>query len=1300
MTGTTNLRIGLTMCLLLPALVRTATGTTFHTNPTWGIQVFVDTANSGDQIEAAPGTYGAINFKGKAIRVYSSGGPGVTFIQGWGVNGPLVQCVNGEGSGTILEGFTVTGGHAADGGGMYIEDSSPTVTNCTFSGNSAADGAGMYNGGGSPTVTNCTFSGNSADWSGAGMYNAGGSPTVTDCTFSDNSTSSSANRNGGGMCNWGSNPTVTNCAFTANSAYYYGGGMYNYGSIPTVTNCTFSGNSGRWGGGMCNDASSPTVTNCAFRDNSGWYGGGMYNYSSSNPTVTNCTFWRNSALTNIAGENTGGGIYTESGSPKVTNCILWNDKGGEIHGTGNVTYSDVQDGWGGTNNINIDPQFADADGRLLPSSPCVDGGDDGAVNVAADLDGNPRIADGDLDGISVVDMGAYETPGPLYVPADYPTIQSAIDAATAGYEIVVALGTYNEAINFHGKAIRLCSSAGPGMTIIDASGLNASVVTCNSGEGGDTILEGFTVTGGNASNGGGMYNTGSSPTVTNCIFTANTASRGGGMLNNQSDPTVTDCTFSGNSAGQSGGGMYNDTGSSPTVTDCTFTGNTALAYNGGGMYSCAESDPTVTDCIFTSNEAGSYGGGMHSSGCTPTVTNCTFNGNTAGQWGAGMSHYASSPTVTDCTFSGNWALESGGGMCNDGASSPIVTNCTFTGNTAVTYHGGGMYSRAGGNPTVTNCIFIHNHASYYGGAMHSSGCSPTVTNCTFTGNTAVTSGGGMYNYDSSPAVTNCILWADSPSEMAGTAATVTYSDVQLGSGTWPGVGNINAGPMFADADGRLLPGSPCIDAGNNEAIQGFETDLDGNGRIVSGTVDMGAYEFQTKAIHNVTQGHWYGTIQAAIDTANPADQIEVNPGTYDEAVNFHGKPIRLYSLDGPGATTINGAGAYHVVQCVSGEGAGTILEGFTITGGNANGASSPENCGGGMLNSNSSSPTVIDCSFSANTAAWSGGGMYNTDGSSPTVTNCTFSENMAVTYHGGGMYSRVESNPTVTDCIFTNNQAGSYGGGMHSSGCAPAVTNCTFTGNTAGQWGGGMCDYVSSPTVTNCTLSGNSALHGGAMYNYDSSPTVTNCILWADLPNEIEGTPATVTYSDVQGGTGQAWFGVGCIDSDPRFADADGRLAADSPCIDAGSNAALPEGVTTDRDGNPRIFNDIVDMGAYESQYVPIAVDDRVIVSLGSTRYDLQTMQTSVQMTITNTSATAISGPVWVVIPSISELAVTLTDATGTTSEGYSYVDVTALLGDGSLAPGEEIAVRLAFNNPDRLRFTFASSIRGVLPPE
>lgn len=123
--------------------------------------------------------------------------------------------------------------------------------------------------------------------------------------------------------------------------------------------------------------------------------------------------------------------------------------------------------------------------------------------------------------------------------------------------------------------------------------------------------------------------------------------------------------------------------------------------------------------------------------------------------------------------------------------------------------------------------------------------------------------------------------------------------------------------------------------------------------------------------------------------------------------------------------------------------------------------------------------------------------------------------------------------------------------------------------------------------------------------SYGDDPVVTNCILWNNIPDEIAGPGMpTVTYSDVQGG----WPGEGNIDADPLFVDADGpddipgteddllRLSSRSPAIDAADNTAVPEGVVTDLDGNPRFVDDpdtpdtgnpdgtnhIVDMGAYE----------------------------------------------------------------------------------------------------------------------
>ena len=212
-----------------------------------------------DEIVVAPGTYfETIDFLGKAIWLHSSNGPDVTTIDAQGT-GTVVTCESGEGPGTIFDGFTITGGSivAGVGGGMYIESSSPTLTNCTFSGNSASNGAGMFNFG-DATVTNCTFEGNSAGLAGGGMYSSGDNVTVTSCTFTGNTSKSS----GGGMLISGDSVMVTDCTFTANSAGTIGGGM-SIGGI-SVTNCTFEGNSAELSGGGIRTSGFPTLTDCVF----------------------------------------------------------------------------------------------------------------------------------------------------------------------------------------------------------------------------------------------------------------------------------------------------------------------------------------------------------------------------------------------------------------------------------------------------------------------------------------------------------------------------------------------------------------------------------------------------------------------------------------------------------------------------------------------------------------------------------------------------------------------------------------------------------------------------------------------------------------------------------------------------------------------------------------------------------------------------------------------------------------------------------------------------------------------------
>jgi predicted outer membrane repeat protein len=382
------------------------------------IQAAIDAAVNGDVIEADPGSYfEAIDFLGKSIAVRSaSGNPSDTIIDGSG-NFHVVQCVSGETSTTVLQGFTVTGGSATGafpndiGGGMYNDDGSPTVIGCIFVGNSAAiAGGGMINFNSSnPTITHCTFTGNSAG-QGGGMQNVGGSsPTVAHCTFNGNSATA-----GAGMTNGaGGSSTITYCTFSGNSAVSVGGGMFNAStSYSTVVGCTFSGNSAdTTGGGIYSFNGSGTITQCSFSQNTAILdGGGIFNTGTNNASVNNSIFWGNS-------DN--GGAMDESAQIHV-------DTGTQ---TPTVTYSNVMGGWTGigTGNINADPLFVDVNGadnivgtvddnlRLQAGSPAIDAGHSALVAIATiDLDSNQRIVDdpATIDtGIGfpeVVDMGAYE----------------------------------------------------------------------------------------------------------------------------------------------------------------------------------------------------------------------------------------------------------------------------------------------------------------------------------------------------------------------------------------------------------------------------------------------------------------------------------------------------------------------------------------------------------------------------------------------------------------------------------------------------------------------------------------------------------------------------------------------------------------------------------------------------------------------------------------------------------------------------------------------------------------------------
>jgi hypothetical protein len=226
----------------------------------------------------------------------------------------------------------------------------------------------------------------------------------------------------------------------------------------------------------------------------------------------------------------------------------------------------------------------------------------------------------------------------------YCYIQDAIDAAVDTDEIIVAPGTYVALINFLGKAITLRSSDGPQVTIISAPPVigQLTVVSCVSGEGPDTVLDGFTIEFGRASYGGGMRNTNSSPTITRCIFRDNITTWGSGCQ------CPAECPHPGGAA------MHNHS-SSPTLIGCLFVSNEGIN-NVCGF--CQDIGGTIC--------AGPSHGIVHTSGGTALLVNCGFTGNAgvvvSGSgvlincivWGDGLGNPGSSVAASFSNIEGGW----------------------------------------------------------------------------------------------------------------------------------------------------------------------------------------------------------------------------------------------------------------------------------------------------------------------------------------------------------------------------------------------------------------------------------------------------------------------------------------------------------------------------------------------------------------------------------------------------------------------------------------------------------------------
>lgn len=677
------------------------------------------------------------------------------------------------------------------------------------------------------------------------------------------------------------------------------------------------------------------------------------------------------------------------------------------------------------------------------------------------------------------------------------------------------------------------------------NGNNSHAVVTVSGVNNTAILDGVTITAGRSGStlgGAGIFSDGGSPTLTNLDITGNWADANGGAMHNRgaSSPIISNTKIRHNRAdGTYAGGIYNfGSGVKPTLTNVEIYNN--QGGNGGGMHNRSSASPTLTNVRIIGNTATSGGGIGNTTGASPILTNVTISGNNATTGsGGGIHNNSSLPTLTNVAITGNVSGASGGGIYTiAGDLNPVLTNCIISGNYAATNAGAVFQGNTSG---VWSRVILRNTIVW----GNSSPIDPSVRNDIASGSNNLIEAPSNPEWTtqinsnipgdhSSLAVTDIFV-----NPIAATATTPTFDgDYKLKENS-PA---INAGDnvLYTDAGGNLADD---LDLAGGNRLVGDDIDL-GAYEYQGTTTPAGDIIFVNHAATGSNNGSsWtdaYTDLQTALSTAIAGKQIWVAAGTYlptenlgtttadrdkafllREGVKVYGgfagnedpasfdlntrdfvnnETILSGDIDGTPdvvntdsdgtvtGITGNTGNTYHVVVSYNNSIA-TVLDGFTIEGGNADPTGESET-------------GSVEPEAGFDIARNNGGGIYIRR-SSPTLTNLIVRNNAALD-HGAGLRlqggkENTTGTPTeqltISHSTIRNNHgttvaadfSGSRGGAFSLVGETDhlfpmLMSDVIVDGNLAAVGGATRIEVNTDPTFSKVTFSNNKARRAGAIY--------------------------------------------------------------------------------------------------------------------------------------------------------------------------------------------------------------------------